>query len=81
MERVFLVYVDERLREELDRLSGYGFLVHLLQGEGEVALQVPVGRDHGEGQVVGVAVHVYPQDPVLLGVDGWGSPSLQVKWA
>jgi hypothetical protein len=27
VERVFLVYVDERLREELDRLSGYGFLL------------------------------------------------------
>jgi len=34
--------------------------------------EVPVGKDHGEGQVVGVAVHVYPQDPVRLGVDRRG---------
>jgi hypothetical protein len=50
-----------------------GSPVHLLQGEGEVANQVPVTH-HRQRQVVGVAVHVYPQDPVGLGVDGRGKP-------
>jgi hypothetical protein len=60
------------LPEEEFLSSLVGSPVHLLQGEGEVALQVPVRGDHGEGQVVGVAVHVYPQDPVRLRVDGRG---------
>jgi hypothetical protein len=39
-----------------------------------VANQVPVLTHHRQRQVVGVAVHVYPQDPVGLGVDGRGKP-------
>jgi hypothetical protein len=49
-----------------------GSPVHPLQGEGEVANQVPVPPHHRQRQVVRVGVHVYPQDPVGLGVDGRG---------
>jgi len=39
-----------------------------------VANQVPVLTHHRQRRVVGVAVHVHPQDPVRLRVDGRGKP-------
>jgi hypothetical protein len=49
-----------------------GSPLHFLQGEGEVANQVPVLTHHRQRQVVGISVDVYPQDPVSPGVDGRG---------
>ncbi len=55
--------------------------VYLLQGEGEVALQVSVRGDEGQGEVVGVRVHVQGGDAFsFVGHVGIGS-LVQVMWA